>query len=429
MRRRSETMTLAEFPIRDTRLEEMCVVVYLACYPERMAEARGVVEPGMFSDGTCRTAYETLLKMDDANEVITLDSLGSRIGPGNVAAMLAKCPPVGGTDSFRPQALKDAYLRRSMYLALVKAFSDNANPEKAEQDVIADTIASLEGLMGEAEAARTMQTSSDAINDLSQIVQKVKDHGLTRVPTGIRILDWYTYGGFNAGNLVILAARPSVGKTSVMLQMAKAAAYAGKEACVFSLEMKNTEIVHKLMASTGLVKSADIATGEVRWSDFEDAASQVPPMHLNDSAYSLEAIVSQIRLARKYGACDVAYIDYLGLITMGGDKPLYQMLGDATRTLKQTAKQCDIPIVLLCQLNRASASERREPQLYDLRDSGSIEQDADIVLMLDRPRTGEEDADDGDVVNVYLRKNRQGKANVDFSLRATNSYTTFEENN
>jgi replicative DNA helicase len=106
---------------------------------------------------------------------------------------------------------------------------------------------------------------------------------------------------------------------------------------------------------------------------------------------------------------------------------LYQAIAETTKRIKQAAKMCRIPIVLLCQLNRASASEKRAPMLYDLRDSGSIEQDADIVLMLER--AFEDNSDDKDV-NMWVRKNRQGKAgDIKVEITANDTFTAFTDKN
>ena len=248
-----------------------------------------------------------------------------------------------------------------------------------------------------------------------------------RVPTGIQQLDYITYGGFNAGNLVILAARPSVGKTAIMLQMAKAAAFTGKNVNLFNLEMTNTELAQRLLFSTGHLAPLQVARGEVEWSSFELAASRFAgkPMYLNDSSRTLEEIRARIVMNVQAGKCDVAFIDYLGLIKKNSNnKTMAQAIGEITNELKNLALSCKIPIVLLCQLNRVSASEKRPPEMHDLRDSGDIEQDADIILMLERPQEDES----GRAVNVWVRKNRQGAAgNVKIELVANETYTKFYE--
>jgi len=127
----------------------------------------------------------------------------------------------------------------------------------------------------------------------------------------------------------------------------------------------------------------------------------------------------------KQGKCDVAYIDYLGLIRQAQADPrtpLYQVIADITATLKAAAKNLRIPVVLLCQLNREAAKTNGSPQLYNLRDSGSIEQDADVVLMLNQvpgPR--------GLDLEVIVRKNRQGEKDFGILLRPSDNYMDFTE--
>ena len=218
------------------------------------------------------------------------------------------------------------------------------------------------------------------------------------------------------------------GKTAIMLQMAKAAAIAGKAVNLFNLEMTNTELAQRMIFSTGKVTPLQMARGEVIWTDFEVASGQFAskPIYLNDSATTADEIISRITLNSQAGKCDIAFIDYLGLIQMGTKAPLHQAIAETTKRLKQTAKACRVPIVLLCQLNRASASEKRAPMLYDLRDSGSIEQDADIVLMLERASDNEDARD----VNMWVRKNRQGKAGeIKIEIEGNETFTAFRDKN
>jgi replicative DNA helicase len=300
------------------------------------------------------------------------------------------------------------------------------------QDII-DKIGSFaETIRKEIDADKGMQHISDAFNDLGEKIeeniQQRKEGKIIRVPTGFSVLDYLTYGGFNAGNLVILAARPSVGKTAVMLQMAKAAATAGKSVNLFNLEMTNVELAQRFLFSTGSVTPQQVARGEMEWINFEIGSGKFSnqPIWLNDSAYTEDEIVRHITLNSQAGKCDIAFIDYLGLIRMNAKLPLHQAIAETTKRLKQVAKQCGIPIVLLCQLNRASASENRPPAMYDLRDSGSIEQDADIILMLEKASYEE----DGKEVNIWVRKNRQGKAgDIKIEIVGNDTFTAFTEKN
>jgi len=146
---------------------------------------------------------------------------------------------------------------------------------------------------------------------------------------------------------------------------------------------------------------------------------------VNDFARDLRDIVSRVTVLNKQGLCDVAYIDYLGLIKQAqadSRAPLYQQIADITGTLKATAKSLHIPIVLLCQLNREAAKQNKAPQLYNLRDSGSIEQDADVVLMLEQT-PGPKLPD----LEVWVRKNRQGEKDFGILMRPNDNYTDFKE--
>jgi len=154
-----------------------------------------------------------------------------------------------------------------------------------------------------------------------------------------------------------------------------------------------------------------------------------PNLRINDKAKSLDEICTKVMLDAQTGKTDVAFIDYLGLIRYYNRRMTQaQIIGEITARLKTIAKECNIPVVLLCQLNRESVRENRPPQLQDLRDSGSIEQDADVVIMLERPRDDMGTVEDGKI-NVWVRKNRNGKCNFDtpILLLGNSSYSQFLE--
>ena len=273
--------------------------------------------------------------------------------------------------------------------------------------------------------------ADDAESIANEIADDIEKGNRTRVSTHIRTLDYYTYGGFGGGNLVILAARPSVGKTTIAMQIAQAASADLNRTLVFSLEMTKQELVQRLIQSTGLISQYQFCTNTIDWENYEKAISQVINGNLliNDEAYNINEIRQKIVIACQTQKIKMVMIDYLQLIK-GANPRLSKadQVGEVTSILKQTAKQCNIPILVLAQLNRASASENRSPQLYDLRDSGSIEQDADIVIMLERPRNELGNIADNKI-DMWIRKNRQGRCNFDspISLKGNEYYTNFVE--
>lgn len=431
MEKRNNTpISIAEFPVPNTTLEEKRVIADIISSPEIITDARGIISPEMFADADCRDAYQILLAMADRREPIDLVTAANRIGQDFIVKMIVPLAGEAGVlaSSAHLSVLKDKYIKRKVYFSTIALLKETNAPDKTAEDIAALGQTLMEEIKASTEPRKRMQTLSEALNNLSEQIQEVQQANsagkTVRTPTGFPVLDFFTYGGFNPGNLVILAARPSVGKTATMLQMARAAAWAGKAVNIFSLEMTNTEIAQRLLLSTGRVEPIELARGEVKWDEFEKAVGSIErmPMYLNDSAYALDEIVSHITLNRQNGRCDIAFIDYLGLISVPGNRPQYQILGEITHRLKATAKKLRIPVVLLCQLNRAIELANRPPALHDLRDSGDIEQDADIVLMLDRPS----DADDNRI-DMYLRKNRQGQKDIRVQLRPDDSYTNFEE--
>ena len=432
---KTHTTTISEYPLPDSLATEIQIIADIITLPETLMEAERVLTSDMFSDERCRDAFDALKAMGKEGMVIDLPSTYGRIDRGLMQnGIIQMMGNVGGAISASQHyaSLKDIDIKRRCYFRAMELLHGASDSRTTGQDLIGKIGGMADTLRKEIDAEKGTQHISQVLNDLgSQIEETMKNKAegkVLRVPSGIYTLDYLTYGGFNCGNLVILAARPSVGKTAVMLQMAKAAATAGKSVNLFNLEMTNTELAQRFLFSTGRLTPLQVARGEVVWQDFEVASSQFAskPIYLNDSATTDDEIISRITLNSQAGRCDIAFVDYLGLIHMNSRLPLRDAIADVTKRLKNTAKACRIPIVLLCQLNRASASEKRAPQLFDLKDSGAIEQDADIVLMLERAANCE----DGRDVDMWVRKNRQGKAGeVKVELQANETFTAFTDKN
>ena len=435
MARQMNNVTISEYPLPDSYSTEIQVIADIISLPETIVDAERTITMDMFTDDACRDAYIALQKMAKDGMVIDLPSAFGKIDRGLIQkGVIPMMQNVGGAITALQHyvTLKDFHIKRKCYFKAMQLLMGSVDAKVSAQDLIGEAGRFADNLRKEIDADKGTQHISAVLNDLGEQVEELmksrKEGKVLRVPTGFYSLDYATYGGFNAGNLVILAARPSVGKTAIMLQMAKAAAMHNKAVNLFNLEMTNTELAQRFLFSTELVTPVQMAKGEIEWNAFENASAQFSgkPIYLNDSASTADEIIARITLNAQAGKCDIAFIDYLGLISMGSKAPLYQAIADTTKRLKQTAKACKIPIVLLCQLNRASASENRSPMLYDLRDSGSIEQDADIVLMLERASTSE----DGRDVSMWIRKNRQGKAgDYKVDIEGNDTFTAFKDKN
>ena len=420
-----------EYPsIPSTYQQELEVLARIIDRPLDIDYARKYLTAEMFNDDRTRKAWGVLIAMDDRREDISFSSVFPQLdGDFYTTLIPLVMADSGGAALSVPaavNALITANTRRKAYLAgleMIQTASGTSRPEelkRAAEEFIAYTNGIVQG-------EDDLVPLSDCVNDVAEQLQKMQkdiaDGKRLRVPTSFRGLDFLTYGGFANGNLVILAARPSVGKTAVTLQMMEAAARSGIGVGLYSLEMTHREITQRMLCSTGEVDGYAMANARMEWEAFERAATRLNglPVYVNDTSFSLEEVSMSIRRHARQGKIGAAYIDYLGLLELPSGRSRYEQVSDATRKLKLLAKMAGIPVVLLCQLNRASVADNRPPDLYDLRDSGSIEQDADIVLMLERSRKYE------NCIAMYIRKNRQGRCGDNIVLEINDNYTRFTE--
>jgi replicative DNA helicase len=234
--------------------------------------------------------------------------------------------------------------------------------------------------------------------------------GVLGVPFGIPALDQRT-GGICPGRLVVVGARPSVGKTALTLQAVLHGALAGHGAGICSLEMDYSEIACRAMANryqlnfTRLLHGSKTEAEELTRKAAERSMSQLP-IFVDCDTYDIHGIVARItEWKRKHGIAQ-AVVDHIGLIDGGSGERKMDRLAEYSRAMKLLAKKLHIGIVLVCQLNRSNEREQRRPRLSDLRECGEIEQDADVVLML---HAEEQPVCSDLIVHMGLEKNRTGR--------------------
>ncbi|TAD96160.1 MAG: replicative DNA helicase [Bacteroidetes bacterium] len=276
-------------------------------------------------------------------------------------------------------------------------------------------------------------------------LQAKKDHkdGLTGVPSGFTELDRIT-SGWQKSDLVILAARPGMGKTAMVLSMIRNASVGFKKPiAMFSLEMSSLQLVNRFISSEAEIESNKIKTGRLadyEWSRLVDKTTAIieAPIFIDDTpALSILEFRAKARRLKSQHDIQMIIIDYLQLMSgdtgnsKGGNRE--QEIGMISRALKQTAKELDVPVIALSQLSRAveiRGGDKR-PQLSDLRESGSIEQDADMVIFLYRPEYYEitTDAEGKDVrgmCEVIISKHRNGSLGSVW-LKFIGQFTKFED--
>ncbi len=286
----------------------------------------------------------------------------------------------------------------------------------------------LDSLFAGKRSSKTMmQVMAEHMKEIDRRVKLALMDEMPGIMTGLKSLDRIT-SGWKPGELIILASRPSMGKTAVGLNLfTKTAAKINKNVLFFSLEMDDISLADRLVCSYGGIKADNLKSGRLSEDEFTmyhkaSAMLQELPIYIDDTPRAdLKHINAISRSKRRKGTCDMIVIDYLQLIESNNDNQYYKNrereVSELSRGLKLLAKELKIPIILLAQLSRAVESRpgtMKRPILSDLRESGSIEQDADIVMFPYRPEYYQifED-DEGNnlrgMMILGISKNRQGR--------------------
>ena len=285
-------------------------------------------------------------------------------------------------------------------------------------------------------SAQNMVTVGMVLQDVMAHLAELTASGGKTLPglsTGLSAVD-AKINGLNKSDLLLLAARPGMGKTSMALNVALSAAReSGKTVAIFSLEMSREQLVTRLIASEGLVENTRLVTGNLRESDWQriaEAASSLSRMDIRIDDNPLLTVADMNAKCRRLENLGLVVIDYLQLMTSAGGKGYagenrQQAVSDISRMLKIMAKELQVPVLCLSQLSRANEKrDDKRPMLSDLRESGAIEQDADIVLFLYRDDYYNSDSEKRNVAECIVAKNRHGETGK-VELRWMPEYTAF----
>ena len=284
--------------------------------------------------------------------------------------------------------------------------------------------------------AQSMVTIGVVLQDVMERLAELTAAGGEKVPglsTGFSAVD-SKINGLNDSDLLLLAARPGMGKTSMALNVALSAAKeSGKTVAIFSLEMSREQLVTRLIATEGLVENTRLVTGNLRESDWvkiAEAASALSRTDIRIDDNPLLTVADMNAKCRRLDNLGLVVIDYLQLMTSAGGKGYsgenrQQAVSDISRMLKIMAKELQVPVLCLSQLSRANEKrEDKRPMLSDLRESGAIEQDADIVMFLYRDDYYNEDSEKRNIAECIIAKNRHGETGK-VPLRWMPEYTAF----
>ena len=422
---------LGKIPPQDLDIEA-AVLGSLMLAGDAIHKVSGIIKAGSFYLQSHQQVFDAIKGLSDMNKPIDLltvtkalkdrDQLDEAGGPIFITQLCSRVASAGHI-VYHAGIIQQLYLQRE----LIKIGTETVTEAFEEGVEIDDLFASLNQKISSLENnsmdTNSIQSHGDVFqNMILEMEQDCINHANGIQPgidTGLKGLNLAT-GGWRNTNLIILASRPGVGKTSLALHFAKMAARSGKWINFYSLEMKAPDL-HRIMVSgeSGVSRTA-IRDGQLTdqdWNTINRISAQfekLPILWYDTAGLTSSRIRYNTIRNRKAGRCDLVIIDYLQLV-----KPIdpkanrEQQISEITRTLKGIALAEDIPIICLSQLNRAAADEK--PQLHHLRESGAIEQDADIVVFPFRSDCK---------YFLSIAKNRRGEVG-DFEIRANQEMTVF----
>ena len=387
------------------------------------------------------SAMRTLSAQGRAVDLITMDAELSRTGLldgiGGIEYLVDLVRFVPTTVNVRHYI--EIVLEKSTLRKLIKASSDiSRNCYEEHQDITAILLHAEKAIFD----IVMKRTGSQHLTHISEVLNstlvKMEDlqknkGGISGVPTGFSLLD-NLLTGLHGGELVLIGARPSMGKTSFAINMATHAALKGKSVAFFSLEMPSDQIAMRILCCEARVNMQHVRSGILEDKEWTKLATAIAPLSLSplylDDTSSLPPtqLRSRCRRLMMDKGLDLVVIDYLQLMTSDGKVENRQLeVSELSRKLKSIALELKIPVVACAQLSRANVQRAsKRPMLSDLRDSGSIEQDADIVMFLHRESYYDETSEETNIAEVIVAKQRNGPLDT-IKLYWHDDYTLFED--
>lgn len=405
-----------------TEIEEIVIGTILA-YPDSLNNVMTTLTAEMFYKSDLRIIYKTCLDLIQQGRTPELNIVTSELHKRKI-----ECDPVYLTGLcqrvvtdkmieshaavIREQYMKRLYIQHGQELVNMAYTEDlESISEKAETDIL-----NISGLLDTSEPVKLGVIVDESVKTIDKIIKK--EISLVGVPSGFTQFDRQT-GGFKKGELIIIAARPGIGKTALALQIAKNASELNYPVGIFSSEMSKTDISYRYLSGVSGYSNSELKSGRCDIDKVVDTSEALLnlPIYIDDtSAITLLEIRAKSRkMILRYGI-KMIIVDYLQLMKSTGQTKLEEV-SKLSAGLKSIAKDMNLPVIVLSQLNRrAEDRQDRRPHLPDLRDSGTIEQDADIVMMLWRPdyygiKTAEicgSDRETKNLIVIDIAKNRNG---------------------
>jgi len=416
---------------------EMCVLGSIMGEPDNMIDIVDILTADHFYNDKHQKIYKCMLDLFSRGKGVDMVTVASdlngdieKIGGYTYLTSLVTDTPTMSNSLHYAETVKESYQLRETIKACQNTIAETDKTSVKSENVIGLLQDKLFGITEHVTSDGTQSAKEITINAQKEVDDLMKNKGkLPGIKTTFKQLD-RTIMGLNKSDLIILAARPAVGKSAFATNLLYHVARQNKKVLLFSLEMSSKQVADRIIASAGNIPLMNIKLGTLNPEQHKNYIASNGNLHdmpwwVNDNA---DMSMAQIRAASKKqkikNGLDLVIIDYLQLINGASSGENRQnQISAISRSLKILAKELEIPVIALSQLSRACETRGGKPMLSDLRDSGAIEQDADIVMFLHKPKVlnGQRE-----IVELIVSKNRNGETKL-IPFGWTGSTTRFGE--
>ncbi len=435
--------TAPRVPPQDTETER-ALLGALMLNQNAMYEVADVIGVDSFYVGKHRTIYDAMLSLHGKGEPIDVVTVSGKlkqrkiladIGGAAYLSELVSAAASPGSARHYAEIVQTKFVLRSLINAAARIHELGFEEDKDIATTL-DEAQSVVFNVSQTPMLRSFRTIKDELTEAWERLEHLQKHEATLrgVPTGFAQLD-NLLAGLQKSDLILLAARPSMGKTALALDIArKTSTKHGTSVGIFSLEMSSQQLVDRMLAAQAGVDSWKLRTGRIK-SDQEFERLQAglsvlseAPIYIDDKPSStvlqMRSVARRLKAERDLG---LIIIDYLQLITPSyarATDSMVQQVTEISRSLKTMARELDVPVLALSQLSRAVEQRRGRPRLSDLRDSGSLEQDSDVVMFIHRDDKMNDNSDKPGIAEILVEKHRNGPTGK-IELRFDEQRTTF----
>lgn len=405
---------------------EQSVIGSMIMSRDAIVEASEIITGADFYQQQYGIVFEAMIELHDEGKAVDLITLQERLKEKDLPPEISSMEFVRDLLSAVPTSANVKYYaeivaEKSMLRKLIKTTEEITNAcylgKEKTQDILEVTEKKIFDLVQNRGSEEFVPIRQVVLNAIEKIEKASRSQGsVTGIPTGFIDLD-YKMSGFQPSDLILVAARPSMGKTAFVLNIAQYMAFHNDvTAAIFSLEMSKEQLVNRLLALESKVDSQNIRTGNLEdeeWAKLIEGANIIGKSNLiidDKPGISISELRSKCRKYKMEYNLGVIFIDYLQLMTGSGrSESRQQEISEISRSLKALARELNVPVVALSQLSRAVEQRPdHRPMLSDLRESGAIEQDADVVMFIYRDDYYNKDSENKNIAEIIIAKQRNG---------------------